>query len=239
MNGGTEAVLKHAISDSVLLLTMNRPEKRNALNLALVEALAEALREADDVDDIHVVVLTGAGKAFCAGADMREFPDPASRDRADSERRSDLMNHLFGTIPRMTKPVLAAVNGFALGGGCALMLGCDFAFAAEGSSFGYPELRHGMVAGGVMPSLVRLVGTRAAFDLVGTGRTVDASEALGLGLVNRVVPPESLLDEALSFATQLASYPPAALATTKRLLHESATLSLVDGLARARALRRN
>jgi enoyl-CoA hydratase/carnithine racemase len=239
MTESTEDVLRSALGDGVLVLTMNRPDKRNALNLALIEALIAALEEADKSAAARAIVLTGAGPAFCAGADMKEFADAEARASAPSVRRSDLMSRLFGMIPAMTTPVIAAVNGFALGGGCALMLGCDMAVAADGASFGYPELRHGMAAGGVMPSLVRLVGTRTAFDLVATARTLDADEALRLNLVNRVVAAEGLIDEAISIAAVLAGYPPGAVATTKRVLHETATLSVVDGLAHAGALRRD
>lgn len=237
MTESTEDVLLSALGEGVLVLTMNRPDKRNALNLALMEALVAALGEADKSDAARAIVLTGAGKAFSAGADLKEFPDPAARASEPSARRSDLMGHLFAMIPAMSTPVIAAVNGFALGGGAALMLACDMAVAAEGASFGYPELTHGMAAGGVMPSLVRLVGTRTAFDLVGTARRVDAGEALRLNLVDRVVPGDRLIDEATSIAAVLAGYPPGAMAATKKALHETATLPVADGIAHARALR--
>lgn len=217
-------------SDAVLVLTLNRPDKMNALNLALSEALVQAFEAADADAGVRALVLTGKGRAFCAGADLKEFSDENPADEPLAERRSLAMRRLYRLIPALRKPVVAAVNGFALGGGCALALACDMALADEGAKLGYPELKYGMVAAGVMPSLVHQVGGRAAFDLMLTARTIDAAEALGLGMINRVVAAGDALKEAVEVAGIMAAYDADAVAATKKMVHALADLSLRDGL---------
>ncbi len=217
-------------SDAVLVLTLNRPDKMNALNLALSEALVQAFEAADADAGVRALVLTGKGRAFCAGADLKEFSDENPADEPLAERRSLAMRRIYRMIPALGKPVVAAVNGFALGGGCALALTCDMALADEGAKLGYPELKYGMVAAGVMPSLVHQVGGRAAFDLMLTARTIDAAEALGLGMINRVVAAGDALKAAVEVAEIMAGYDSDAVAATKKMVHELADLSLRDGL---------
>ncbi len=227
----SEGVLLQEKSEAVLVLTMNRGDKLNALDLALTEALVAAFEAADGAADVRAVVLTGAGRAFCAGADLKEFRDKTAANADLSARRSEAMRHLYQLIPGLSKPVIAAVNGFALGGGCALALACDMAVADEDAKFGYPELKHGLVPAGVMPSLVHRVGVMAAFDLVATGRTIDAAEALRFGLISRTVAAGHAVEEAMSAAGVMAGYPPDALSASKALVHKLAELSLRDGLA--------
>lgn len=232
----TKPVLLAEDREGVRVLTLNRPHKLNALSFALTEALVAGLKAAEADPAVRAVVLTGAGRAFCAGADTSEFKDltPANRDLV--ERRAKLTSGLHGMVPRLAVPVIAAVNGFALGGGSGLALACDYVLASEQAVFGYPELKHGIVAAIVMPSLVRQVGRKVAFDLVATGRRVPAEEARALGLANRMVAPAALLDEARALAAVIAGHDPVAMAETKRLLQAAADLPLHDGLELGRAV---
>jgi enoyl-CoA hydratase/carnithine racemase len=204
---------------AVRILTMNRPEKRNALNSELTRALFDALRAADADEAVGAVVLTGAGPGFCAGADLAEFKglkDPAAAD----------------------EPIVTAVNGAAMGGGAGLAIAGDLAVMAEGAKLGYPEVRHGIVAAIVMANLVRQVGRKAAFELVALGEPIDAARALDLGLVNRVFPAQSLLAESLKLAESLAAVSRPAMTETKRLFYEVAELGLEVALTRGRETNR-
>lgn len=225
--------------DAVLLLMLNRPEKLNALNLALAAALVDALDAAEADEDVHVIVITGAGRAFCAGADLKEFTDRAGKDAVPAARRSAVFERLNGMVPAMSKPVITAVNGLALGGGCGLVISSDMAIASDGATFSYPELKYGMVPAGVLPPLARQVGRKAAFDLMGTARTFDAAEAFRLGIISRVVPGGEVLDEATDTARRMAGYDRAAMAGLKRLLNRVVDLPLADGLAAVRQDKEN
>jgi enoyl-CoA hydratase/carnithine racemase len=219
---------------AVRVLTMNRPDKRNALNTALTQALLDALRAADADEAIGCVVLTGAGQGFCAGADLSEFKDLTPEQQHLVEARAELTMQLHLAIPKLTKPVVTAINGAAMGGGAGLAVAGDLAVMAEGAALGYPETRHGIVAAIVMANLVRQAGRKAAFELVALGEPVDAQRALALGLVNRVVPPARLIDEALALAQKLAATSRPAMRLTKQLFHEAADLPLAQALERGR-----
>jgi enoyl-CoA hydratase/carnithine racemase len=219
---------------AVRVLTMNRPEKRNALNNSLTEALLEALRAADADDSVNCVVLAGAGSGFCAGADISEFKDLTPANQVLVERRAELTMNLHLFFSRMTKPVISSVNGAAMGGGAGLALACDLAIAAEAATFGYPEVKHGIVAAIVMPNLVRQIGRKAAFELLATAQPVGARRALALGMVNRVVPDAELRVETMKLAEALAAVSRPAMATTKQLFHEVTDLPLAEGLTRGR-----
>lgn len=214
----------------VRVLRMNRPEKRNALNNALTRALVEAMAAAEADDRVHVVVLTGNGAAFCAGADIGEFKDLTPDQMSRVEERAELTMQLHLSVSRMSKPVIAAVNGFAMGGGAGLAIACDLALAARSARFGYPEVKHGIVAAIVLPNLTRQIGRKAAFHMVATGETVDAERALALGMVNAVHADEALMDETLALASRLAVASRAAMATTKQTFHEVVDLPLARGL---------
>jgi len=233
-----EPVLLSEHAGGVLTLTLNRPRVRNALDLALVEALLEALDAADADDDTRAVIITGAGGAFSAGADLKEFRD-ANADETLRRRRSDALARLLGFPGEMATPVIAAVEGFALGGGAALAIACDMVVASRTARFGYPEIRVGMVPVGVVPPLVRRVGGPIAFDLIATGRPVEADEAFRLGLAQRLVAPEDLAMEASALAAILAGYSADAMATAKRLVRDlAAAETQADeqaAVARARA----
>jgi enoyl-CoA hydratase/carnithine racemase len=221
---------------AVRILTMNRPEKRNALNSELSHALFEALQRADQDENIGCVVLTGAGQGFCAGADLTEFK--GLQDPAAAEERAELTMQLHLAFPRMSKPVVTAINGAAMGGGAGLAIAADIAVMTASAKLGYPEAKHGIVAAIVMANLVRQVGRKAAFELVALGEPIGADRALELGMVNRVVADQDLIPQALSYAEKLAAMAPAARAETKRLFHEVADLPLAAALERGRETNR-
>jgi enoyl-CoA hydratase/carnithine racemase len=220
----------------VRILTMNRPDKRNALNTALTRDLLEGLRAADQAEAVRCVLLTGAGQGFCAGADLSEFKD-LTPDKAQAvEERAELTMQLHLIFSKMAKPVVTAINGAAMGGGAGLAVAGDLAVMAENAKLGYPETRHGIVAAIVMANLVRQVGRKAAFELVAFGEPVDSRQAYELGLVNQVVPDGELMHVALSVAEKLAGVKPEAMQATKQLFHEAADLSLEEALKRGRAV---
>jgi len=223
---------------AVRILTMNRPEKRNALNTELTRALLEGLRAADAAESVACVLLTGAGQGFCAGADLAEFKDLTPEHRHRVEERAELTMQLHLVFSKMAKPVVTAINGAAMGGGAGLAIAGDLAVMAEGAKIGYPETRHGIVAAIVMANLVRQVGRKLAFELVALGEPIDSRTALALGMVNRVVDEKQLMDQTLQIAEKLSSIKPQALKATKQLFHEVADLPLEEALKRGREANR-
>jgi methylglutaconyl-CoA hydratase len=217
-------------ADGVLTLTLNRPDKRNALSGALIARLVDELGAADLDADVRVVVLRGEGRDFCAGADLAELLASAERDMAENESDALRLGEVFLRIRRLPKPVVAAVQGNALAGGCGLATVCDVVVAAENARLGYPEIQRGFVPAMVLAILRRQVGERVAFDLAGTGRILSAGEALQLGLVSRVAP-EAELDRAVAAVVEpLASGSATALALTKKLLYELDGRDFAEGI---------
>jgi methylglutaconyl-CoA hydratase len=225
-------ILRVTESAGVLTLSLNRPHKRNALNGALVEALSLALAQAEARDDVRVVVLRGEGPDFCAGADLEELARMTEMGEeaslADARRLGDLLLRMR----RHPRPIVCAVQGRALAGGCGLATACDVILAREGAELGYPEVHLGFVPAMVMAILRHKVGEGQAFELVSMGHRVPATEALRMGLVNRVFPAESFSEEVKGFAAELARRPPTALSLIKSLLYEMADLSVADGILR-------
>jgi len=217
---------------AVRILTLNRPEKRNALDTALSRELLEALRTADADEAVRCVVLTGAGAAFCAGADLSEFKGLS--DPKAAETRAELTMNLHLIFSKMITLVVTAINGAAMGGGAGLAIAGDLAVMAESAKLGYPETKHGIVAAIVMANLVRQVGRKAAFELVALAEPIGAARALELGMVNRVAPSSKLMKEALSLAEKLAAVARPAMAQTKKLFHEVVDLALPQALERGR-----
>lgn len=218
----------------VRTLVLNRPEKRNALNTALTQALVDALAEADAAPDVGALILTGAGQGFCAGADTAEFAE-LTPDHADRvEARAALTARLHAMIPAMRLPVVAAVDGAAMGGGAGLALACDYVIASDRAVFAFPEIRHGIVAAIVMAALVKHVGRKRSFDLVATGRRMGAAEALDLGMVTEVVPEADLRARAAAVATLLSGWNRQAMTATKALVHQVADLPLAEGIGQGR-----
>jgi enoyl-CoA hydratase/carnithine racemase len=217
---------------AVRILTMNRPEKRNAINSELAKALLEAFHAADGDDSVGALVLTGAGQGFCAGADLSEFKDMGAG--LAGQDRAELTMQLHLIFSKVSKPIVSAINGHAMGGGAGFAIAADLAVMAEGAKLGYPEAKHGIVAAIVMANLVRQVGRKAAFELVALGEPVDAPRALQLGMVNRVCSLSDLMPTAIGLAEKLAAVKRPAMAETKRLFHEVADLPLAPALERGR-----
>ncbi|CAN5747752.1 enoyl-CoA hydratase/isomerase family protein [soil metagenome] len=218
---------------AVLTLTLNRPEVRNALSWELREALREAFETARDDEDVRVVVLTGAGKAFCSGLDLGELGAIQTRSSEENLADSVALAALFKLIYTFPKPVIAAVNGHALAGGAGLASVCDLTIMSDAAKLGYTEARIGFVAALVGVFLVRQVSEKAARDLLLSARLVTAQEALGMGLVNEVRPPDEVLPRAFEFAQSLRANSPTSLALTKRLLATVPSLGLDEGLSYA------
>src|SRR5262245_51693342 len=212
---GSVPVLVVEDRNAVRVLTMNRPEKRNALNSELTHALLDALQRADQEENVGCVVLTGAGQGFCAGADLTEFK--GLQDPRAAEERAELTMQLHLAFPRISKPIVTAINGAAMGGGAGLAIAADIAVMASGAKLGYPEAKHGIVAAIVMANLVRQVGRKAAFELVALGEPIGAERALELGMVNRVVADPELMPQALAYAEKLAAVSRPSMQQTKRL----------------------
>ena len=215
----------------VATVTLNRPNVLNALNGRMLDELSETFTELAAGDDLRAVILTGAGqKAFAAGADIGEL-NALSTARA-AEAQAVKGQRLTRTIEAMRVPVIAAVNGFALGGGCELAMACDMRLASENAKFGQPEVNLGILPGyGGTQRTARLLGEGAAMYLCLTAEMIDAAEALRIGLVQRVVPLDALLGEARRIAGVIAEKAPLAVAAAKRAIVEGASMSLHDGLA--------
>jgi methylglutaconyl-CoA hydratase len=225
------APLQVAREGGVLTLTLNRPDKRNALSSALVESLHGALDSADLDADVRVVVLTGAGKDFCAGADLEELLASADAPAEANEAAALRLGSLFTLMRSLPKPIVAVVRGRALAGGAGLMAACDVVIASEGAQVGYPEVLRGFVPAMVMTTLRRQVGEKTALDLVLTGRLLGAEEARRAGLVSRVVPESTLEPEGRELARLLAGAPVSALALTKQLFYQLDGQSVEQGIA--------
>ena len=221
------------VKDHVALIRLNRPEALNALNQRLMQELAAVLTAMDTDDAVRCVVLTGSEKAFAAGADIREM---AEKSFADA-----FMSDIFGpeaeAIQRIRKPIIAAVAGFALGGGCELAMICDFILAADTAKFGQPEINLGIIAGmGGTQRLTRLIGKSKAMEMNLTGRMMDAAEAERSGLVSRVVPAADLIDEALKTAAKIASKSTISVRSVKESVNRATETTLREGLLFERRL---
>jgi enoyl-CoA hydratase len=216
--------------ERVAIITINRPEKRNALNIKTREEGAAVLDELRDDTDIRVVVFTGAGdKAFIAGADIAEF---AGRT-AITQREVMLGRSLFTAIDNFPKPIIAMVNGYCLGGGCELALSCDLRIASDKASFGQPEINLGIIpGGGGTQRLTRLVGEGKAMELILTGDIIDAKTAYNLGLVNMVVPATELEGKTMELANRIAEKSPVALRMAKEAVKLASRSNLDEGLRR-------
>lgn len=217
------------VSDGIATITINRPKKLNSLNAAVLRDLADAIHDLFGNKELRAVILTGAGKAFVAGADIFAM---SSLTPLEAENFSREGQATFRALEELPVPVIAAVNGYALGGGCELALACDIIYASTKARFGQPEVSLGVVAGfGGTQRLARLVGPNQANELLFTGRIIDHKEAERIGLVNRVFEPEQLLEEARKTAQEIATKAPIAVAISKRLVLEGADLSLERALS--------
>jgi methylglutaconyl-CoA hydratase len=234
-------VLLAATDAGILTLTLNRPDRRNALSVELVAELARAVGDADLDASVQVVLLRGAGRDFCAGADLSELLASVSRSPEQNEAEALRLGELFLAFRALPKPVIAAVQGNVLAGGCGLATACDLVLAHEGARFGYPEVQRGFVPAMVLTLLRRAVGEKIAFDLAATGRLLTAEEARAIGLVSRTVAAETFDSEVASVAAALAGSSATALGLTKKLFYELDGLGMTDGIrlgARVNALAR-
>ncbi len=216
--------------DNIGVLTINRPDKLNALSNELTEELEQFLNDAERDAGLRVLVITGAGeKAFVAGADINEL---VVRDGIMGRNVSRFRQDLFARIENLPIPVIAAVNGYALGGGLELALACNIRIASEKAQFGAPEVKLGIIPGdGGTQRLPRLIGLGRAMELVLTGDFIDAAEAYRIGLVNRVVPPEELMEDVMELAKKIASRPPLAIKYAKEAVNRSQEGDTASGYA--------
>lgn len=210
---------------AVRILFMNRPARLNALNSALTGSLHDALLEAQSSSSVRAIVLAGKGRAFCAGADLTEFSDLRPDNKDAVTQRSFLTSRTHMLLQEIDKPIVSAVQGAAAGGGAGLAIGCDMMVAASDMKLMYPELRHSIVPAIVMTGLQRQLGRKVAFEVFSLGKTIDANEALSLGLANRVVAPGEQLEVAYQIAHAWSQANPQALAASKRLFYRVADLS--------------
>jgi enoyl-CoA hydratase/carnithine racemase len=226
-------LLTETPADGVLLIRLNRPQALNALNTELLSELSAALDAAEADDAVRCLVLTGSDRAFAAGADIKEM---SSQSYADMFK-ADFFTAQASRMERFRKPIIAAVAGFALGGGCEIAMICDFIIAAENAKFGQPEINLGVSPGiGGSQRLTRFVGKSKAMDMILTARQMDAAEAERSGLVSRVVPLDKLIDEAVAAAAKIASLSPLAVMMNKEMVEAAYETTLTQGVKLERRL---
>ncbi len=219
----------YEVKGSVAVLTINRPEALNALNTNVLHELAQAVAQAKADEEVYVVLITGAGKAFIAGADIAQMKDFCP---VEAKAFADNANALFSEIECMPKPVIAAINGYALGGGCELAMACDIRLAGAKAKFGQPEVGLGITPGfGGTQRLPRIVGCSKAKELIFTAQTIGAEEALRIGLVSKVVPDEELLNSALSMANAIAGNAQIAVRQSKEAINKGMQCDIHTSLA--------
>jgi len=212
--------------DSSAIVQINRPEVLNALNIGLMEELVSALESLDKDDEVRCIILTGNEKAFAAGADIKEMADASAMEMLIRDQFAR-----WDRIRKIKKPLIAAVSGFALGGGCELAMTCDMVIASETARFGQPEINIGVMPGaGGTQRLTRAVGKVKAMEMVLTGRMISADEALRWGLINKVVPVEYYLEEANAWAKEIASKPPVAVKLAKESVLKAFDTTIEGGL---------
>ena len=218
------------VAGGVLTATLNRADKRNAIDSAMIDALLAALERADLDAGVRVVAVRGAGRDFCAGMDLNELL--ASADHTLEQNRQAALHfaQVFQRMRRLPKPIVALVQGRALAGGCGLATACDLILAAESAQFGYPEVQRGFVPAIVMTMLRRAVGEKVAFDLATTGRLLDGTEAAAAGLASRVYEDADFEEQAGEVLRVLSEASPSALAFTKQQFYQLDGLSFDDGL---------
>lgn len=221
--------------NKIAIVTVNRPDALNALNSDVLDGLKRAAEDVSQDENVHVVIVTGAGeKAFVAGADIKEMIGKTPMQM----RQFTMLGHqVMGMFAKMEKPTIAAVNGFALGGGCELAIACDIRLASDNAKMGVPEVSLGIFPGfGGTQRLTKLLGKGRACELVFTGKMIKAEEAERIGLVNKVVPQAELMNEAKALATEISSKGPLAVGLAKSAINRALEVGLDDGLAYEREL---
>ena len=222
------------VAEGVATLTLNEPERRNPLSPALVFSLTQALENLADDDSCRAVVLRGAGRGFCAGADLARMAVTSVAEDRDEYNAIIVLNQTLWAYP---KPTVAAVHGFALGGGCSLMNWCDFSIVEEGTRLGFPELAAGIPSTTVIPTLLRLVGRKATLELVLLGQNIDATRAAEIGLITRHVGQGEALDAAIELARALARHDPTAVRMTKEIIGTVTDMPYDQSIAYAKEIR--
>ena len=221
--------VKYEQKDQVAVLTIDRPEALNALNTQVLCDLDEAIAKVEQADDVRVVILTGAGRSFVAGADIGEMKGFSA---IDGKKFGVHGGSIFLRLENLSKPVIAAVNGFALGGGCELAMACDIRLASEKAKFGQPETGLGITPGfGGTQRLPRIVGVSKAMELILTAKTIKAEEAKAIGLVSEVYPAEELMDKAMELAQAICANAPIAVAESKRCIRMGMQTDISTGAA--------
>jgi len=213
--------------DQIGIIKINRPQALNALNIETIHELNDIVHQWSREDDIKVIIITGEGKAFVAGADIAEMKDMTRQQAIDF---SEMGQRVFSLIESQEKPVIAAVNGFALGGGCELAMACDIRIASDKAKLGQPEVNLGVIPGFAgTQRLARMVGTAKAKELIFTADMIDAQTALAIGLVNQVVPVENLMSAVMEMAKKIASKGPAAIKLAKRVISRGIETDFATG----------
>jgi enoyl-CoA hydratase/carnithine racemase len=221
------SVLLYEIADGVATITLNRPERRNAFTLEMLDLWADALRDARTNDAVQAVVVTGAGRAFCSGGDVGGMAERGELSALEHKRALELIHRIPLALEELDKPVIAAINGPAIGAGCDMALMCDLRFMADDAHLSEGYVRVGLIPGdGGTYYLPRLVGTAKALELLWTGDVIDAPEALRLGIVNRVVSADALLPTVYELAGRLAQGPTVAIRTIKRAVYQGMRMDL-------------
>lgn len=213
--------VEYECTDGIARVALNRPERRNALDQELLTELRDALRVSAADDSVRMVLLTGAGKDFCSGMDLRTFAEDASGDLAKFQAEARNMAGLLLNMRRHPRPIIAAVQGRALGGGCGIATAADIVLAADSAQFGYPEINIGFVPAIVTAILRRLVSEKRAFELIATGQAIPARTALDYGMINRVFAAETFERQVEDFVTNLASKSTSALTMSKELFYRT------------------
>ncbi len=215
------------IKDTIAVLTFNRPEVLNAMNTETVKELGEAVTELEQNPAVNVIILTGAGRAFIAGADIAEL---STKSPEQARSYSELGHRVMHTIQNLKKPVIAAVNGYALGGGTEIVLCCDICIASDQARFGLPETLLGVIPGwGATQRAPRRMGTAVTKELIFTGEIIDAHKACAIGLINRVVPHDDFMDAVFEMAKKIAEQGPLALSLAKKVINAGMEKSLQEG----------
>lgn len=229
MTAETEAVIY--VADGVVgRITLNRPEKRNALNDAMVGGLTAALKTLSQDEAIRVVLMTGAGKDFCSGADLSALQKISAASVTENVEDARSLMELFLLIRNLPVPVIAAVQGRALAGGCGLATACDLVLASASARFGYPEVKIGFVPAMVMAILRRNVSEKRAFELITRGADIGAAEAMQLGLINQVFPDDTFAQESENYLRAFEKVSPSAVALSKQLLYQMDGMTILEGL---------
>lgn len=226
----TDDRVLRTLESGVLTLTLNRPDRKNALDIRMIGELKDAIRDAELSSDVRVVALRGAGQDFCAGLDLNELLASADLTPEQNQARAWDLGEVFVMLRALPKVTVAVVRGRCLAGGCGLATACDLVLAESGAQFGYPEINRGFVPAMVMTMLRRLAGEKVAFDLAATGRLLDAEQAHRAGLVSRVFPAASFEEESLRLLAYIAGLSASALALTKQQFYQLDGMGFAEGI---------